>query len=104
MNTTTSNQGGGDPLAKYAPLTQYDYQFFILVTGFSDSGEDVLIHACRLRAEDVEQALKRKGATYIECYEIPEGEIGFYIYEPLFCTGKMEDIILAANELERRGG
>ena len=57
----------------------------ILVTDFGDDCENVMIFTDnpKYTVETVEEMLSKKGATFNEIYEVPEKDLGYYLYEPL---------------------
>ena len=73
----------------------FDFKKFILVTDFDNSGEDVLIHCYNLTPKQCESLLKAKNKSFGECYEVPEKDIQYYIYDPLHLSLKEEANIIA---------
>jgi len=65
----------------------------IMVSGYSDTGEDVMIFTT-LTDKQIEQALIKKGQTFIEVYEVPQQDLQYYIYEPCYFNEKTEANIL----------
>lgn len=64
----------------------------ILFTNVNDSGDAVLVFT-NLTPEILQAAYAKASAhkiTYDECYAIPEGEEGFYLWEPCWLTAKQE--------------
>jgi hypothetical protein len=70
------------------------YKKFILVTDFDNSGEDVLIFAKRITAEQIESILKAKKQAFNECYSIRKDEISFYCNDPCFLSELTETKLL----------
>ena len=64
----------------------------ILVTNVNDSGDDVLVFT-NLTPEILQAAYAKAPLhkiTYDECYAIPEGDEGYYLWEPCWLTAKQE--------------
>ena len=58
----------------------------ILVTNFSDSGEDVMIFTEKenITPSSIIETLKSKGETFDEVYEVKDDELQYYCYEPCY--------------------
>lgn len=67
----------------------------ILVTEFNGSGDNVMLFT-NLDAKDIKNKLEKQGAIFGEIYEVPEKELSFYLYEPLWLDEKTEKVILSA--------
>lgn len=78
-----------------------EYNHFILVTDYNNTGEDVLIFAQNIGRAEVTRALLYKKQSFGECYEIKEEEIQFYCYDPLYLTEKTENNIKNLSSLYR---
>ena len=59
----------------------------IFVSGF-DGGDDVMIFSKTLTVEKVIERLKAKGKSFIEVYEVPTDDLGYYLYEPCWIEVK----------------
>lgn len=67
----------------------------ILVTEFNGGGENVMIFT-NLGFREIKNKLKRSGAIFGEVYEVPDNELSFYLYEPLWLEEKTEKAIISA--------
>lgn len=67
----------------------------ILVTNFGDEGEDVMVFTEKATAPQIEARLKAKNAHFDECYEVPENERQFYVFDPCWLSPKTEELVLA---------
>ena len=52
----------------------------ILVTNFDNTGEDVMIFTSTFTPMEVAQRLTTKKKSFEECYQVPDGEVQYYIY------------------------
>ena len=56
-----------------------------------DGITDVMVLDTRLRAETLAAAYRNEGSiTFDECYEVPDGDVQFYLYEPCYLTEQEE--------------
>ena len=62
----------------------------ILVTNFDNTGEDVMIFTSTFTPMEVAQRLTTKKKSFEECYQVPDGEVQYYIYEPCWIEKKKE--------------
>lgn len=63
----------------------------ILVTDFQ-GGDNVMVFTT-LEVEDIKWKLDNAGETYGEIYEVPEKDVQYHIYEPLWLTAKQDNDI-----------
>jgi hypothetical protein len=68
----------------------------ILVTNFQDNGEDVMVFTEQATAAQLAATLKARNAHFDECYEVPEQERQFYVFDPCWLTPENEARVLAA--------
>ena len=62
----------------------------IFMTNVNDTGDDVMVFT-RLDAETLKKAYTKSGkVTFDECYEVPEKDVGVYIYEPCWLSAAEE--------------
>lgn len=72
----------------------------ILVTNFSFTNEDVCVINTTLTPAELETALKRKVKHFDEVYAIPDDELQYYIYDPLFADEQFDNNV--RNTLHQR--
>ena len=62
-----------------------------------ESGEGVMVFTEneKITPEVVLTALRKKGVDIIEAYEVPDHDVQYYIYEPLWLTPKTEEVMLS---------
>ena len=53
----------------------------ILVTGFDNADEDVMIFTETLTIEKIKERLESKGHTFDDIYEVPTEDLQYFIYE-----------------------
>lgn len=68
----------------------------ILVTDFDHTDEAVMVFTETATAEQLAATLRNRGMHFDECYEVPENERQFYIYEPCWLTPENEQRVLNA--------
>ena len=71
----------------------------ILVTNFQDSGENVLIFAEKLTAQNIETVLKRTQNSFGDVTEISEHDRQFYCFDPLWLNKQQEQEVIEHFEL-----
>jgi len=71
----------------------------ILVTNFQDSGENVLIFAKKLTAQNIETVLKRTQNSFDDVTEISERDRQFYCFDPLWLNEQQEQEVIEHFEL-----
>lgn len=71
----------------------------ILVTDYQGTGDDVMVFTKKVTAEMIKEALDVRGHTYNEIYEVPDKELGYYIYDPLHLPEKTEQGLLSLYKL-----
>ncbi len=57
----------------------------ILVTDTGEEGESIMVFA-DLEASILAAALRSRRFPFSECYEVPDSEVQFYLFEPLWLS------------------
>lgn len=68
----------------------------IFVTNFNGVEDDVMVFTEKATAEQLATTLTARKASFDECYEVPENERQFYVYDPCWLTPENEALVLAA--------
>jgi hypothetical protein len=56
-----------------------------------DGITDVMVFCDSLPAETLAAAYRAEGSvSFDDCYEVPDGDVGFYLYEPCYLTKQEE--------------
>lgn len=67
----------------------------ILVTDFADTGENVcILNANNITCEDVEKALRNRTQYFTEVHEVPDDQLQYYLYDPLWSNEIFENQVL----------
>lgn len=84
------------------PKYNFDYKNFVLVTNCFNTGDDCLFLTCNVGRGDIFKALKVKAVHFDEIYDVPENDLQFYCYDPVFGDEKLEnDIRSNANKYDK---
>lgn len=76
----------------------------ILVTDYRNSGDNVMVFIDTdtteaISANTLAMALDYAGQTYADIYEVPDNEVRFYLYDPLWAD---ESFIRGAKQMARK--
>lgn len=58
----------------------------VLMTNVNGTGDDVMVFTTLTAAELQRCYLLTQKIGFEECYEVPEKDVGFYLYEPCWLT------------------
>lgn len=65
----------------------------ILITNYR--GENVMVYT-NLDVAPIKAKLDKDGEEYGDIFEVPDNEVSFYVFEPLWLEEKTEKILLSA--------
>jgi hypothetical protein len=65
----------------------------ILVTDVPPHGENVMVFTETVNAEQLANALRKQDHPFTDCYEVPEDQHQFYLFEPLWLEDHQEAFI-----------
>jgi len=69
-----------------------------------NGGDDVMIINTTMKPRQIAKALLQSKQDFIEVYEVPDNELGVYLYDPLFANEKFDKNIGRLVELFDKSG